>query len=539
MFRLAIGSTTTLLILLALGGCEPSGQSGQTSSDAARAASAQKEQGTDSKTNTIAWHRGDVDAAFELAKQEDKPIFLYWGADWCPPCNQIKATVFDKPEFAAKSRLFVPVYLDGDTERAQRLGEQFGVMGYPTMIVFDSGGQELTRIPGGLDISLYSDVLDLTLEGVRPVSDVLRAVMADEPVSPDDYRLLAFYSWGQDNERALAGIDAVAAFEAMYAGCPTELKASRARLYGEYLMAMLAAAEDEENPRPVSAAQKAAAIERVTAILADDSIAKANLPLIIAFADDIVGGMTEPGSAERAALIVAWTARLDALAADAEMSIADRVYPSLVKVRLAKLDNEDGPVDPALVEEVRERVAWADGAAKTPYQRQAVINVAWYTLYQAGLEQEAEDMLLAELERSRQPYYFMVDLADLKKETGDTDEAIVWLRKAYDSSEGTATRFQWGYNYVSGLLEMTPDDPDAIAAATEELLTELDGHEDAIYGRTARILKRLGGKLQEWNEGGRFDPQIAQIQSRVDGLCAEIPAGDDAIGTCREFMEEA
>jgi protein disulfide-isomerase len=194
-------------------------------------------------------------------------------------------------------------------------------------------------------------------------------------------------------------------------------------------------------------------------------------------------------------------------------------------------------VDPALAEEIRQRVAWADQAARTPYERQAVINVAWYTLYQAGLEDLAEDMLLAEIERSKQPYYFMVDLADLKQEAGQTAEAIAWLRKAYDTSEGIATRFQWGYSYVSGLLEMIPDDADTIAAATEELLAELDGHPDAIYGRTARILKRLGEKLGDWNNDGRFDAQIAQIQSRVDGLCADLPETDDAVGTCREFME--
>lgn len=539
MFRTGFWAACVLSACLTLPGCGKPPQSGGDADQALPAAPAHETDGTRQASDAIDWHRGDIDAAFALAAQQDRPVFLYWGADWCPPCNQIKATVFSKPEFVAKSRLFVPVYLDGDTERAQRLGEQFGVMGYPTMIVFDAAGQELTRIPGGLDISLYGEVLDLTLAGVRPVQEVLRAVMAGEAVTADDYRLLAFYSWGQDNERALADVDPVTAFEAAYDSCPVELEAARARLYGEYLMARLAAAADEEDPRPLSAAQRASAIEHITRILANDAIARANLPLLIGYADDMVGGLTDPGSTERAALISVWTERLDALAADAQVSVADRVYPALVKVRFARLDNEDGPIDAALLDEVRARVAWADDAAKTPYQRQAVINVAWYTLYQAGLETQAEEMLLAELERSRQPYYFMVDLADLKKEAGDYEAAILWLRKAYDSSEGIATRFQWGYNYVSGLLEMAPEDPETIAAATRKLLAELDGHEDAIYGRTARILKRLGGELREWNENGQFDAQIAQIQAQVDGLCADIPDGDGAIGTCREFLEEA
>src|SRR5688572_33400380 len=67
----------------------------------------------------IAWFKGDVDAAFKSAQASNKPVLLYWGAQWCPPCKQLKSAVFNRPDFIEKSKLFVAVYLDGDLPDAQ------------------------------------------------------------------------------------------------------------------------------------------------------------------------------------------------------------------------------------------------------------------------------------------------------------------------------------------------------------------------------------------------------------------------------------
>lgn len=487
--------------------------------------------------NDIAWFDGDVESAFAAAKDQGKPLFLYWGAEWCPPCHQIKDQIFSKPEFIAKSSLFVPVYLDGDTDRAQEYGDRFGVMGYPTMIVFSPEGEELTRIPGGLDIGLYAEVLDLTLEGVRPVSEIVTALMQGSTASDDDYRLLGFYSWGQDNERALEGYDQVDAFRTMSAGCPDQLPAASARLYAEYLRASLAAAQDDEDPRPMSEEQKAAALERVYLILADEELSRASLPLLIGYADDVVAGLTEAGTPERERLVAAWSTRLDAIATDPDTSVADRLWTRYVRLQFAKMDSDELPQ--AEVDKARADVDQANKDAVNLYQRQAFMNAAWYVLTTAGEREYVHELLLAELDKSKQPYYFMPNLAKLAEDDGDYEEAISWLKKGYETSTGTATRFQWGYYYVSGLIRMTPEDADGIAAASEKLLSELDGRQDVFYNRSGRTLKRLGKRLAEWNADGDYDDQIMAIQIKVDSLCADIPDGDESLGTCNIFMEEA
>jgi thiol-disulfide isomerase/thioredoxin len=533
------GALAAFCIALAVTGC---GRSDSPATQAESIQKAQPEAADDAAPEGVAgdsiqWYEGSVDAAFKAALDQDKPLFLYWGAAWCPPCHQIKDQIFSRPEFIQKSRLFIPVYLDGDTERAQKYGDRFGVMGYPTMIVFRPDGRELTRIPGGLDIGLYANVLDLTLEGIRPVSDIVQAVLSDENVGEDDYRLLGFYSWSQDNDRALAGVDRVEAFRKMAETCPPDLEAASARLYAEYLRAALAADKDSENAYTMSDAQKQAALERVMLILSDEQLSKASLPLVISYSGDVVAGLTAADTAERELIVTAWNARLDALAADPETSVADRLWTQYVKLKFATLDTDED-VPESMAAEARAEVDQANTQAESVYQRQSFMNAAWYVLTASGQSEYARQLLLEELDKSKQPYYFMPSLAKLDEEAGDTQGALAWLKKGYETSEGPATRFQWGYYYVDGLIRLTPEDAETIAAATDQLLGELDGRQDAIYNRTGRIMKRLGARLSEWNIDGAYDEQIREIQSRVDSLCEDIPENDQALETCQVFMEE-
>ncbi len=197
----------------------------------------------------IAWFAGSVEEAFARAAREDKPIFLYWGAEWCPPCHEIKATVFRSRAFIERSRLFVAVYLDGDGENAQALGERFGVVGYPTLVVFSPAGEEITRIPGGMDIQAYAEVLDLTLNDAQPVPAILaRVVDEGERLGAADCRLMAYYSWDQD-KAILADRPPAAVFRSLAQACPAESKVESSMLYVRHLGAMWATAPAADRPQ--------------------------------------------------------------------------------------------------------------------------------------------------------------------------------------------------------------------------------------------------------------------------------------------------
>ena len=156
----------------------------------------------------IAWRKAatdaEVDAAFGEARAQSKPVFLYWGAEWCPPCNQVKATLFNRQDFIERSRAFVPVYIDGDRPGAQKIGARFRVSGYPTMVLFRADGTELTRLPGEVEPARYLEVVTLGINAQRPVKDVLADARAGR-ARPGAVRLAAARVLFVGDRRSAAG----------------------------------------------------------------------------------------------------------------------------------------------------------------------------------------------------------------------------------------------------------------------------------------------------------------------------------------------
>ena len=479
----------------------------------------------------IDWYAGDVDAAFAAAKAADKPLFLYWGAEWCPPCAQVKSTIFNRREFQDRSKLFVPVYLDGDTPSAQKQGERFGVVGYPTMILFRADGTEITRLPGGVDVERYAKILDVALADARPVGEVLAAATSGGAVSNGDWQLLAYYDWGTDFGRALPASDRVKTLRALAERCPADLPAECARLDFAFLDAASGA-----KPSPLTGLDRAIARRELIAALASPAVVEANVDNLLYGANDVIGLLSDPGTAERRDLTRAWSAALDRVAAG-EQSPADRLKTLRARVILVQLDAPGQPLPPALQREIRDAVARVDASVTDPYARQAAINAAVNLYFTADMDADADRLLTVELGKTKQPYYFMLDLADIAQKAGRKQEAVQWLAKAYAGAEGPATRFQWGYNYLVGLLEMTPEDTVTIERTGLAVLGELDGSPDAFYQRTRIRLDELNGRLLEWGKDGERAAVVAKLRARTEQICAGLPDGDAGRANCERFLK--
>jgi len=488
----------------------------------------------------IDWFQGDVDAAFAAAKSAPKPLFLYWGAEWCPPCAQIKSTIFNRREFQERSRLFVPVYLDGDIPSAQKQAERFGVVGYPTMILFRPDGTEITRLPGGVDIAQYAKILDVALADARPVKDILAAATSGADVSRSDWQLLAYYDWPTDNGRALPKSERLQTFKVLAERCPPDMAPDCARLYFEYLGT--AAEEAGNGASPLTGLDRAIARKRLVELLGSPAVDDANVQSLFYSSEDVIGLLSDAGSPERRELTTAWGAALDRVSAgegaDA-LSAAEQLKLLRARVLLVQLDAPDQPLPPALQDQIRQAVARVDAEVTNSYARQAAINAAANLYFTAGMDEDANRLLVAELGKTRSPYYFMLDLADIAEKAGRKDEAVKWLAQAYAGAQGPATRFQWGYSYLVGLLEMTPADAKTIETVGLQVIGELGEDPDAFYQRTRLRLDQLSTRLLDWGQSGDAAKVVDKLRSSTAAICAGLPEGDEGRASCERFLKPA
>ena len=540
-----------LAAAFALAACDkptpPAASNGAPASPTATTATAPAKAGSPEHADAgIAWRQAandaEVDAAFATARSENKPVFVYWGAKWCPPCNQVKVTLFNRQDFIERSRAFVPVYVDGDSPGAQKIGARFKVSGYPTMVLLTPQGQEVTRLPGEVEPVRYTEVLTLGMNASRPVSAVLADALAKPAtLGANDWRLLAFYSWDTDHQQVIAKDRLPATLLALADAAPKSAPDVAMRLR---LKALVAA--DAKKAVKVDAATQRAVI----ALLGDEAQTREQTDMVTNYAAEIVRAMSAKGSADRAALVAAFEAALKRLEADAALSRADRMQALIARVDLARIDVAEAPgagkpgakpappvVLPAeLLADVREQTARADREITDGYERQAVITAAAYLLEHAGLGAESDALLKANLAKSHSPYYLMSELASNAKKRGDKPEALRWYREAFEKSEGPATRLQWGASYVSALVDLAPGDEAAIEAATAQLWSEAAAQPDAFYERSARALQKVGGKLQAWNKAGAHRAAMARLQGKLDTLCAVPTHSASERSTCQALL---
>ena len=126
----------------------------------------------------IPW-RNSYAAAQAESKQTGKPLFLYFTATWCGPCQSLKSTTWADPGVASALANYIPTKLDVDDHANTPLAHQYGVDsdsgGIPFFVVLDKQANPVRSSVGVLDpptflqwLSGHSPEVEFHLPAARP-----------------------------------------------------------------------------------------------------------------------------------------------------------------------------------------------------------------------------------------------------------------------------------------------------------------------------------------------------------------------------------
>jgi protein disulfide-isomerase len=148
--------------------------------------------------------------------------------------------------------------------------------------------------------------------------------------------------------------------------------------------------------------------------------------------------------------------------------------------------------------------------------------------------ERARDLLALEAQTSNTPHYYIGDLADVEEHLGNNQRALELRAEAYARAKGPASRFQWGYSYLDGLLRLTPDDTATIEKVGTQVIAELDGP-NRVHRRTLSRLTRLDTLLKEWSTTPARVAVSTKFRAQVASACGKTQGDTATDAGCRSF----
>jgi thiol:disulfide interchange protein len=132
------------LLLSVLAGCEMEAPPAPSPHGLAPAASSETVRPTVAR-GLLHFSEGYQQALSE-AERENKPLLLFFTAEWCHYCHQMAGEAFTNPQVVSLSEKFVCVLVDADS--APEVCRAFHVSAFPTVQFVSPQGLVLNRIEG-------------------------------------------------------------------------------------------------------------------------------------------------------------------------------------------------------------------------------------------------------------------------------------------------------------------------------------------------------------------------------------------------------
>jgi thioredoxin 1 len=93
----------------------------------------------------IPW-RTDLDKAKLEARQSNKPLMIYFTADWCGPCQTLKTTTWADADVEKALADYIPVKIDVD--QSPSVAQHYGTAALPRFVIAKSDGESTSVTEG-------------------------------------------------------------------------------------------------------------------------------------------------------------------------------------------------------------------------------------------------------------------------------------------------------------------------------------------------------------------------------------------------------
>ena len=113
-------------------------------------------------SSTLSWQALTYEQAKAEALGAKRPLLVDFTADWCVACKKLDRSTFSQPEVAAEAGRFVAIKVDAtndDDPAVEAVKDHLDVVGLPTVLLFDSAGNEAVRCTDFVPADTFLKVL--------------------------------------------------------------------------------------------------------------------------------------------------------------------------------------------------------------------------------------------------------------------------------------------------------------------------------------------------------------------------------------------
>jgi thiol-disulfide isomerase/thioredoxin len=468
--------------------------------------------------------------------KRQRPILIYWGAEWCPPCNQMKAEVFSKLEFKDKIAAYDLIYVDGDAIEAQKWSDRFQVTGYPTLLFLSKELEEMYRFVGFVPLASIEALLGLgQTNDIRSRQILLSLVASSDgkpPLSPRNYRVLSFLDWSTASEEDLGGKKPVSLALDVLDHLPVDAKIERLQL----IQSIMYLTED------LVAEKEAELQQRYESFLVEfEKAGDMSAPILNFMAQSgsvlkwfLPSQMTAEEQRRR---VDRWNQVVSTLSQKSQGSLAEKVDRTVARAVVLKLVSNSKTQDQTTRHELLRQMQDLELQLlqlKDFHLQTSVVPVLADGLESIGEVDEGVEFLMKVAKRSAVPHYFLGHAAHFLEEAGRRDEALKMREDGYKLVKGRASKLQWTFSYLKSIEKARQPNSGAKRKDLDKtfvnvwsaLFDQAFRYADGFSGRNVRYLRQAVGFIRptvDTNTGQKliFEKQRAKCRALKDNVQKE------------------